>query len=70
MSAAGLIKPDASRVASTFGITMEQAKAALARNAASLRWMAERAVAKGGKYNGYTAEELRRSAEQYAEAAR
>lgn len=63
------IKPDAARSANVLGCTVEQAKRLLAKNAASLLWMADKAACKGGRYNGYTEAELRFSAAQYAEAA-
>lgn len=62
--------PNAERSARVFGCTVEQAKALMARNAAGLQKMAERAAKTGRKYRGYTETELRESASDYLEASR
>lgn len=45
--------------------TTEQIANQLAKNAAALREMHKKAIAKGGKYNHYTADELAESALYY-----
>ncbi len=62
-------KPDAQRSALAFGCTLEQAQRLMARNAAGLAQMADKAKRTGRKCNGYTESELRTSAAQYAQAS-
>lgn len=62
--------PNATRSASIFGCTPEQARRLFARNAAALDAMASKAEAKGGKINGYTAADLRSRSAAYTIAAR
>lgn len=63
------MKPNPENIARTFGCTVEQAKAGLARNAEGFREMAEKAEKSGKKYRGYTATELRESERLYREAS-
>lgn len=62
-------KPDAAKSAAAFGCTIEQAKRLLAKNADGFAWMAAKAKAKGGRYNGFTAAELLRSEAEYRAAS-
>lgn len=64
-----LISPNAERSAAIFGCTVEQAKSLMGKNAAVLTAMAEKAERTGKRQNGYTAGELRASAESYRVAA-
>lgn len=63
------IAPDATRSAAVFGCTVEQAKRLMAKNAAALAQMADKANRNGGKCNNYTEAELRASAAQYQAAS-
>lgn len=61
--------PNPVNIAAIFGCTVEQAKAQLAKNAKSLKKMADRAAKIGRKVNGYTEIELRGHAARFEEAA-
>lgn len=61
--------PDANRAARIFGCTVEQAKSLMAKNAAQMATMADKAKRTGKKVNNYTESELRSSAEAYRVAA-
>lgn len=62
-------KPDAAKSAATFGCTIEQAKRLFAQNADGFAYMAAKAKAKGGRYNGYSVAELLRSEQDYRAAS-
>jgi hypothetical protein len=61
---------DAQRAARIFGCSVEQAKALYRKNAEQLAQMAEKAEDTGGRYNGYTAAELREKAKAFEEKSR
>lgn len=64
------IAPNAERSARIFGCSVEQAKRLMAKNAAGLSQMADRAAKTGRKVQGYAETELRMSAAQYEAASR
>ena len=64
------MKPNAERSAKLFGCSVEQAKRLMAKNAAVLNGMANRAAKTKRRVNGYTEHELRSSATAYEEVCR
>ena len=57
------------QVAAQFGCTVEQAREQLVANAKQMASMAEKAVAAGGKFRGFTADYLQERAAAFASAA-